>query len=124
MSNATETREVRCQRPGCGRKLTSAKSRAAGYGPTCVRKMSAALDGLSDQQVDEAAEIAEAGGVRPTSREGVWGVASADWAAEYRTMADGHCNCRHGVGRLNATDNPCKHVGALRLTLITLHRAA
>ena len=117
---STESHVHRCQRPGCNRKLTSARSIRDGYGRACRAKMAEALRGLSDQQVDEAAEIAENGGVRPTSRPGVFGVSSGDWTAEYRTTTDGRCNCRHGVGMLLADDNPCKHVGALRLTLVTV----
>ncbi len=119
---ATETDEHRCQRPGCGRKLTSELSKRRGYGRACYRKMSAALAGLSDTQADEAIEIVELGAVRPTSRPGIWAVDSADFDAEYRTTPDGMCNCRHGVGRLTADDQPCKHVGALRLTIAITRR--
>jgi hypothetical protein len=94
---STESHTHRCQRPGCNRRLTSARSIRDGYGRTCRRKMAAALTGLSDTQVDEATEIFENGGVRPTSREGVYGVASGDGSAEYRTTPAGPCSCRHGV---------------------------
>lgn len=113
----SETDEHRCQRPGCNRRLTSERSKQRGYGPTCYRKMSAALAGLTDDQVDEAIEIVRLGAVRPTRRPGVWIVDSAGFDAEYRVTPDGGCSCRHGVGRLTADDQPCKHAGALRLTI-------
>ena len=119
---STESHTHRCQRPGCNRKLTSARSQRDGYGRTCRRKMAAALAGLSDQQVDEAIEIAENRGVRPTSRPGVYAVQSGDFTTEYRTTPAGPCSCRHGVGITAVGDNPCKHVGALRVYLITVRR--
>ncbi len=113
----TETDEHRCQRPGCGRKLTSPQSKRRGYGPTCWRILAAALAGLSDDQVDEAIEIVELGAVRPTNRPAIWLVDSTDFDATYRVTPDGACDCRHGVKRLHADDQPCKHVGAVRLTI-------
>lgn len=120
---STESHTRRCQRPGCNRKLTSERSQREGFGRVCRRKMAEALAGLSDNQVDKAVDIAENGGVRPTGRPGVYAVESGDFDAEYRTTPAGLCSCRHGVGILSVGDNPCAHVGALRLYLITLHRA-
>jgi hypothetical protein len=85
--------------------------------------MAAALAGLSDTQVDKAIDIVENGGVHPTSRPGVYGVESGDFDAEYRTTPAGLCSCRHGVGILTVDDNPCAHVGALRVSLITLRNS-
>lgn len=119
----TETDEHRCQRPGCGRKLTSPLSKRRGYGPTCWNKMATALAGLSDDQVDEAIEIVELGAVRPSSRPGIWIVDSTDFTDQYRVTPDGMCNCRHGVKRLTADEQPCKHAGALRLTIAITPRA-
>ena len=119
----TETDEHRCQRPGCGRKLSSELSKRRGFGRACWRKMRTALNGLSNDQFDEAVEIVELGAVRPTKRPGIWAVDSTDFKAEYRTKVDGACNCRCGVQRLTIDDKPCKHVGALRLTIAITPRS-
>ncbi|MFJ9758299.1 DUF6011 domain-containing protein [Streptomyces sp. NPDC101149] len=61
MQNTTHTHCLRC-----GRTLTSTKSRAAGYGPTCARHIRrATIDtrDYKDHQIASARELIEDGGI-------------------------------------------------------------
>ena len=117
----TTEHENRCLR--CGRKLRSARSIAASYGPGCAAKIRQAarehaLDGLNAKQAADATEIAADGGAVETNRKGVWQVTSGDGSQVYLTTADGHCNCKWGLRRASADIKVCKHVGAVRLVMI------
>lgn len=113
---------VRCLRPGCGRKLTSAKSVAAGYGPVCRARMRAAaiaeaVKGFAVAQVAKAKELIADGGLIPTGRPGVFRAVSSSGTDTYLTTAEGNCNCPRGRHITSATERPCYHVLAARLVL-------
>lgn len=74
-----------------------------------------ALDGLTAAQAGEAREIADGGGVIPTSLPGVFSVVSGDGSRTYLTTPGGHCTCPWGLRRTSADTKVCKHVGAVRL---------
>jgi hypothetical protein len=96
------TPEHRCMRPGCGRKLTSAVSIAAGYGPVCLRKIRAAaaavvLEGVKPEQHAKALELIEDGGLVPAGRPGLFLAASSDGSASYLVdVPFGTCLCKAG----------------------------
>jgi hypothetical protein len=107
----TSADKVRCLRPGCGRKLTSAKSVARGYGDGCWRKMrqaerAADLSAWTPAQVAEAEQAIEDGAVVPSTREGVFHVVSVDGAEVHRTALHG-CNCTAGLKTYHP--RPCWH---------------
>lgn len=118
--------EHRCMRPGCGRKLTSAKSIAAGYGPVCLARIRNAaatveLPGVKPAQHDKALELIADGGIVPTSRPGVFAAVSSDGTTTYLTDAGtGTCTCKAGqAGRY------CYHLAAAAiLTAASTRRAA
>jgi hypothetical protein len=85
----------------CGRKLTSAKSTAAGYGPTCTRKVKAAakdkvIAQYKPAQVAKAEELIEQGGIIPFRGRRVFTVISSDGSATYKTAPQG-CTCPAGI---------------------------
>jgi hypothetical protein len=91
----------RCLRPGCGRKLTSFKSVAAGYGPTCLRKIrQAQLDearrDFSAAQQASADELIRDAGIIPAGRDGIFRCVSSKGGENYTTHAHG-CNCKAGL---------------------------
>jgi hypothetical protein len=65
---ATTRQHTNCLR--CGRRLSSAKSVATGYGPTCTRKVKAAAKAEivaqhKPQAIAKAEELIEQGGIVP-----------------------------------------------------------
>ncbi|MFF3151827.1 DUF6011 domain-containing protein [Streptomyces sp. NPDC057910] len=100
----------------CGRHLTSAKSRAIGYGPTCARKIRTATTFVSSRtdyspdQVDSACQLIEDGGILPL-RSVIFLTVSTDGTELHRTAPTG-CNCKAGLkgGR-------CYHQLAARMLL-------
>ena len=122
-ASITEQREAHCLRPGCGRKLTSAKSLAAGYGPVCLRKIrQAALDearrDFTEDQQAKAAELIRDGAIVPTNREGVFRAVSSKGTESYLTHAAA-CNCPAGL----RAKRPCYHQLAARVLSIASRRS-
>lgn len=121
-ASITEQREARCLRPGCGRKLTSAKSLAAGYGPVCLRKIreaaltEARADFSTDQQA-RADELIRDGGIVPTNREGVFRSVSSKGDEFYLTHSQ-VCTCKAGL-----RGNRCYHLLAARVLSIASRRS-
>lgn len=116
----TAGHEHRCLRPGCGRKLTSAKSVAAGYGPVCLRKIRAAAiaearEGFSPAQCDKADELIRDGGIVAQDR-GLYVAVSSRGDATYST--DGFsCTCPAG-----AKDRLCYHELAAKILDVASRR--
>lgn len=105
--------EARCLRPGCGRKLRSAKSVAAGYGPVCLRKIRAAQlaearEGFTPAQCDKADDLIRDGGAVEVAP-GLYEMATG---GELGTCAcDGHsCSCAAGW-----SDKRCYHLLVARV---------
>jgi hypothetical protein len=125
MSNAASTQtpatEHRCLRPGCGRKLTSAKSVAAGYGPVCLRKIrQAQLDearaDFTPEQAAKADELIRDGGIIAQAP-GLFEAVSSKGDGLYAT--DGRsCTCPAG-----AKDRRCYHLLAARVLTIASRRS-
>lgn len=120
MSNATDQPTTRCLRPGCGRKLTSAKSIASGYGPVCRARIRAAalaeaVKGFAAAQVDKARELIADGGIIPTGRPGVFRAVSSKGDETYLTHP-ATCSCA-AAKRGKAT--PCYHSLAARVIMAT-----
>ena len=119
---ATDTsHEARCLRPGCGRKLTSAKSVAAGYGPVCLRKIrqaaiAEARKGFSPAQQDAADELIRDGGI-VAQAPGLYVAVSSRGDKSYST--DGFsCTCAAG-----AKDRLCYHELAAKILDIASRRS-
>lgn len=98
-STETPAEQARCMR--CGRRLFSAKSVAAGYGTGCRARIRAAaklaaLAAWTVQQLEQARELIEDGGVVPTSRPGVFRTVSSDGEEFHLTAAEA-CNCPAGL---------------------------
>jgi hypothetical protein len=104
---------ARCLRPGCGRKLTSVKSVACGYGPVCRRRIreaeqAAELGNFHDWQLAKAREAIEQKAVIPSTREGLYASVSSDGVTVYLTDArDGSCTCKAA-----ANGRRCYHIAA------------
>lgn len=86
-----------CLRPGCGRRLICAASRARGYGWGCWRKVRAAVKagepaGYSARQADQARELIEDGALVPAPVTGLFLAVSTDGQEVYDTSAD-TCSC-------------------------------
>jgi hypothetical protein len=84
----TTTKQANCLR--CGRTLTSAKSIALGYGPTCsahIRKAtkSDTVTAHKPQAIAKATELIEQGGILPLRGRRVFTVISSDGIATYKT---------------------------------------
>jgi hypothetical protein len=117
---------AKCLRPGCGRKLTAAKSVACGYGPRCLAKIrkaavDAALEGFTDDQRDKAAELIADGGLVPTKRPGVYRTAGSKGDVTYLTHTAA-CTCPAGLH-----DRRCYHraaVLAVEAVAMTTRKAA
>jgi hypothetical protein len=95
----TTTKQANCLR--CGRTLTSAKSIALGYGPTCsahIRKAtkSDTVTAHKPQAIAKATELIEQGGILPLRGRRVFTVISSDGAATYKTAPQG-CTCPAGI---------------------------
>jgi hypothetical protein len=108
---ATTTHHTNCLR--CGRKLTSAKSVATGYGPTCTRKVRNAPVDTTDykaHQITSARELIEDGAIIPL-RSVIFISVSTDGTETYKTAPTG-CTCPAG-----AKGSRCYHQLAARLLL-------
>ncbi|MFG3157266.1 DUF6011 domain-containing protein [Streptomyces sp. NPDC048219] len=88
-----------CRR--CWRPLSSARSIATGYGPTCLRKVKAAAEthaqtsGHKPAQVAKATELIEQGAVIPLRARRVFQVVASDGLTTYKTAAQA-CTCPAG----------------------------
>ncbi len=104
----TYTQCLRCDRP-----LTSAKSMATGYGPTCARKIRNSAVDLTDykpHQVDSARELITDGAIIPL-RSVVFLAVSTDGTEIYRS-APTSCTCSAGL-----KGTRCYHQLAARMLL-------
>jgi hypothetical protein len=104
-----------CLRPGCGRRLRSARSVAAGYSLRCERLERAerteqalriVTAPYSGRQVDDASALIASGKQTRTSRPGPWATESSDGTTAYLTSANG-CTC--------PSRKPCKHMCAVAM---------
>lgn len=96
---ATTHQHSNCLR--CGRRLSSAKSVAAGYGPTCTRKVKAAAKAQVVSQykptlVAKAEELIEQGGIIALRGHHVFQVVASNGTDTYKTAPQG-CTCAAGV---------------------------
>lgn len=108
MQNTTHTHCLRCGRP-----LHNATSQAAGYGPTCARRIRRATVDLADykaHQVTSARELIEDGAIVPL-RSVVFLTVSTDGTETYRS-APTACSCPAGLKGAR-----CYHQLAARLLL-------
>ncbi len=117
MSNATAP--VACLR--CGRKLTA--SAAAGYGPTCLRKIraaaiTAARADFTPEQQAKADELIRDGGIVPTARPGIFQAVSSKGDAVY-LVHPAACNCSAGL----RARRPCYHSLAARILSVASRRS-
>lgn len=107
---ATTTKCITCNRP-----LRSARSIAAGYGPTCIRKVKAAqaqiaaAGTITPAQADKAAELVELNAITPNGP-GSFLVASSKGDTHYETNVNGTCSCPAGTAK---TPRRCYHVAAV-----------
>jgi hypothetical protein len=89
-----------CKCLRCGRALRSAASIAAGYGPTCGRKIRTAAQaaGHKPAQVAKALELIEDGGLVPvkTRHNRVYMVVAANGTDRYLTARQA-CTCAAGL---------------------------
>ncbi len=111
--NAAATTHTHCLR--CGRTLTSPKSQATGYGPTCARhiRRAEATVGLTDykpHQIASARELIEDAAIIPL-RSTVFIAVSTDGTDTYKTAPTG-CTCPAGL-----KGSRCYHQLAARLLL-------
>ncbi|MFE2326123.1 DUF6011 domain-containing protein [Streptomyces sp. NPDC059385] len=93
----------------CGRVLRSAKSIAAGYGPTCAAKVKVAAKAeiiatYKPYQIEKAEELIEQGGLIPLRGKRIFLAVSSDGTETYRTHRAA-CNCKAGLKGLHV----CKH---------------
>ncbi|WP_405531520.1 DUF6011 domain-containing protein [Streptomyces avidinii] len=94
----------------CGRVLRNAKSIAAGYGPTCTRKVRAAAKAeiiatYKPHQIEKAEELIEQGALVPLrGRRHIFLAISSDGTETYRTHRAA-CNCKAGL----KGHHVCKH---------------
>lgn len=108
---ATTHQHTNCLR--CGRTLTSAKSRALGYGAKCATKVRHSAVDLADykpHQVASAKELIEDGAIIPL-RNTIFIAVSTDGTETYRTAPTG-CNCPAGL-----KGSRCYHQLAARMLL-------
>ena len=102
MTSATDKPTARCLRPGCGRKLTSAKSVACGYGPVCRARIRAAaiaeaVKDFAATTIDKARELIADGGLIPTTRDGVFRAVSSKGDGTAYLVHAAVCACPAGV---------------------------
>ncbi|MDE3075591.1 MAG: hypothetical protein KGJ86_09185 [Chloroflexota bacterium] len=108
-----------CLRPGCGRKLTAAKSRRDGFGPVCKRRIRAAatLVVAKAEQITKAAALIEACRIIP-AEPGVYAATSSNGADTYYVADAETCTCPAGERA-----RYCYHLAAAQiLTAATLRR--
>ena len=111
MNAAATTTHTNCLR--CGRTLTSTKSQATGYGPTCARHIRNAQVELADykpHQVASARELIEDGAIIPL-RSSIFIAVSTDGTETYKT-APTACTCKAGL-----KGSRCYHQLAARMLL-------
>lgn len=103
----------------CGRKLTTAKSIATGYGPTCARKVAADVAGYSPEQTAKAVRLVAAGAVVrvPSRRFHALHEVRGAYATYRTTTTD--CTCQGA-----AEHGGCYHQLAVRLTVASPAAAA
>lgn len=116
---SAEVKEIRCMRPGCGRKLYSARSIAAGYGPVCARKIREAAKAearkdFTDEQQEKAAQLIADKAIILTARASTYRVVSLDGSETHLVTAHG-CNCKCGL----RGKRPCYHILAARVMDLT-----
>ncbi|MER7814528.1 DUF6011 domain-containing protein [Streptomyces sp. NPDC096153] len=114
MNAAATTQHTNCLR--CGRKLTSIKSTATGYGPTCTRKVKAAAAthtaSFKPALVAKAQELIEQGGIVPLRALRIFTVISSDGASTYKTAPQA-CTCPAGLkGRFVCYHRIAAHIVA------------
>jgi hypothetical protein len=85
----------------CGRVLRSAKSVAAGYGPTCSKHIRTAtktptVTAHKPAAIAKATELIEQGGILPLRGRRVFTVVSSDGTGTYKTAPQG-CTCAAGI---------------------------
>lgn len=108
---ATTHHHTNCLR--CGRTLTSPKSQATGYGPTCARHIRNAAIDLTDykpHQIASARELIEDGAIIPL-RSVIFIAVSTDGTETYKT-APTACSCPAGL-----KGSRCYHQLAARMLL-------
>ncbi|MEU6520463.1 DUF6011 domain-containing protein [Streptomyces sp. NPDC046978] len=108
MQNTTHTHCLRC-----GRTLTSTKSRATGYGPTCARRIRRSTAEVIDykaHQIASARELTEDGAIIPL-KSVVFIAVSTDGTETYKT-APTACTCPAGL-----KGSRCYHQLAARMLL-------
>ena len=98
---------------GCGRKITSPESIAAGRGKGCRAKIrkaakTADLSAWTESQIEDAREAIEDGGVVPTAKPGVFRTVSTRGDAVYLTSAS-WCAC--------PAKKPCYHQAGVAIVL-------
>lgn len=102
---------VRCARAGCGRRLTSPKSIAAGVGPVCARKLAEkapeVIDRFKPAVVHRALTLIGEGKVRP-----VRGTRSFTVAGASGTYTASAVSCTCPAGR---HQRDCYHLVAAKL---------
>jgi hypothetical protein len=109
----------------CGRRLTAARSVAAGRGRACQAKVNRAartadLSRYKPFQVEKAAELLEQGGLIPTSRPGVWTAVSSDGDTRYLVDQLAHtCGCKAGQRGID-----CYHLAGADILAHATRRAA
>lgn len=101
----------------CGHALTSARSKAHGYGPRCWSRILSSLDWEPAKnyplwQVDKARELIEDQGVVALRNNRVWLAVSSDGTRWYRVAANA-CTCKHGIHSLSVAH--CYHTLAARI---------
>jgi hypothetical protein len=106
-----------CLRPGCGRRLYCAASRARGYGWGCWRRIRAAallealaakLAAFTARQIDQAREAIEDAAVVPAAVPDVFHVVSSDGTEIYDATAES-CPC--------PASKECYHRAAILMVL-------
>lgn len=113
MTTTEAPKTCKCLR--CGRTLRSVASVAAGYGPTCGRKIRTAAKASAHKtaQVAKALELIEVGGIVPlkAKRNRVYYVVASNGVDRYLTARQA-CNC---PGGLRGKGTACYHRVAAEL---------
>jgi len=106
--------EARCRR--CHRPLRDARSVAIGLGPTCAKAAQVDAAGYTGEQIADARELVELGGVvrlRGRGRRRVYEVLGRH--GHYRTAITGQCSCERSARR----GQRCYHAAAVTLYAAT-----
>ncbi|MFF2571068.1 DUF6011 domain-containing protein [Streptomyces sp. NPDC058084] len=93
----TTTGHTHCLR--CGRALRTAHSTAAGYGPTCLRRIKAAARRIADHKpalVAKAIDLITLGGLIPLRARRVFQAVASSGTGTYKTAAQA-CTCPAGL---------------------------